>query len=296
MDFQALNIFIQVAELNSFTKAAEKLGYSQPTISFQIKQLENELNIKLFDRIGHTITLTDEGKLVLKYAQNICNLSQEMIKGTTSRFKAQGNIRIGMGDSLCLPLVANHFEKFKKTYPNVSLIIMTDSTDELFNHLNHNEVDLICTLDNKIYDTSYIVAQEERIGVHIVVSSNHPLASKTKIKLKDLLNESFILTEKGRSYRRMLDECFAKENIEINPILEMSNADIICELVSRNIGISFLPDYVTQKAVKNGLIKRFEIENVEIDIWKQLIYHRDKWLSLEMQAVIEHFKKISIGE
>ena len=294
MDFQSLNIFIQVAELNSFTKAAEKLGYSQPTISFQIKQLEKELNVQLFDRIGHTITLTDEGKLILKYAQNICNMSQEMIKSTTSRYEAHGNIRIGMGDSLCLPLIAKQFDSFKNKYPNVSLTIITDSTDKLFNYLNHNEVDLICTLDSKVHDISYVVVDEEEINVHIVVASSHPLANKSKVTMNDLLNESFLLTEKGRSYRRMLDECFAKNNLEINPILEMSNADLLCELVINNIGISFLPDYVTQKAVDEGKVKRINVEDIHVELWRQLSYHRDKWLSLEMQAVIEHLSHIKI--
>ncbi len=296
MDFQALNIFIQVAELNSFTKAAEKLGYSQPTISFQIKQLEKELNVQLFDRIGHTITLTDEGKLALKYAQKICNMSQEMIKSATSRYEAQGNIRIGIADSLCSPLITSQFESFKKKYPNISLCILTAPTDECYHLLNHNEVDIICTLDSKVHDTSYIVVDEEKIDVHIVVSTKHPLANKTKITMNDLLNESFILTEKGRSYRRLLDECFAKENFEIHPILEMSNANLLCELVENNMGISFLPDYVTQKAVNENKIKRIRVEGIELELWRQLSYHRDKWLSLELQAIIEHLKEIKVNK
>ncbi len=78
MDLRNLNTFIQVAELSSFSHAAEKLGYSQPTISFQIKQLETELNCKLFDRIGHTVRLTQKGRDILSYAQKICHLTQEM--------------------------------------------------------------------------------------------------------------------------------------------------------------------------------------------------------------------------
>ena len=79
MDIQSLNIFVQVAELNSFTKAAELMGYSQPTISFQIKQLEKELGVQLFDRIGHTISLTDAGRKTLEYAQQMINISNEML-------------------------------------------------------------------------------------------------------------------------------------------------------------------------------------------------------------------------
>ena len=83
MDLQGLKIFIHVAELNSFTKAGEKLGFSQPTVSFQIKQLEAELGVQLFDRIGHTIKLTDAGRDALDYAHKICNMSEEMIAGKT---------------------------------------------------------------------------------------------------------------------------------------------------------------------------------------------------------------------
>ena len=78
MDLRSLNTFIQVSELASFTKAAERLGYSQPTVSFQIRQLEEELGVRLFDRIGHTVSLTEEGREALNYAQSICRIANEM--------------------------------------------------------------------------------------------------------------------------------------------------------------------------------------------------------------------------
>ena len=78
MDLRGLQIFIEVAEQRSFTRAGELLGYSQPTVSFQIRQLEQEMGVPLFDRIGHTVSLTEAGAEALLYAQQICNLSQEM--------------------------------------------------------------------------------------------------------------------------------------------------------------------------------------------------------------------------
>lgn len=88
MDIKNLNTFVHVAELNSFTKAAEVLGYSQSTISFQIKQLENELNCQLFERIYHTIALTDKGREVLDYAHQMIKLTKKLessIQNTQSR-------------------------------------------------------------------------------------------------------------------------------------------------------------------------------------------------------------------
>ena len=293
MDLQSLNIFIQVAELNSFTRAAEKLGYSQPTISFQIKQLEKELGVQLFDRVGHTVSLTEAGKSALHYAQSICQLSQEMVMGD-KKYDVNGIVRIAMAESLVNPLIATTFSDIKSKYPQLSINIMTGMTAELFDLLNHNEVDLICVLDSPVRDTSYIVVSEEEINVHVVVSKNNPLAVKKNIKIDDLLSQSFILTEKGMSYRRLFDEEMAKHKIEILPILEMSNPKSICNLVKEDLGISFLPDFVTNKAVEEGSIVRLHVKGLDIKIWKQLLYHRDKWVNSQMKALIQHLSNIHI--
>lgn len=294
MDLESLNIFIQVAELNSFTRAGEKLGYSQPTVSFQIKQLEKELGAKLFDRIGHTVSLTDAGRDALSYAQNICRMSEEMVLGANRRYEARGLVRLAMPDSLCVPLFGNKFSKFREMYPNVSLEIMTAGTDQLFSLLDHNEVDLVCTLDNHIYNNNYIIVDEEKINVHFVVSAKNRLAKYKEVELEELLKEPFILTEKGMSYRRLLDEHFARKSLQIQPVLEMANADLICKLVEQDMGISFLPDYVTEDVVKKKKVVRLSVEELDVELWKQLFYRRDKWVSLQMKAIIEHLSSILI--
>ena len=295
MDFKSLNTFIQVAELNSFTKAGEKLGYSQPTVSFQIKQLESELGVQLFERIGHTINLTDGGRQALAYAQEICRMSDKMIKGTSTDNQPKGCINLAMADSLCTPLIIQQFEDFRSKYPKVSLNIKTAGTDELFRLVDHNEVDIVCTLDNHIYSTNYIISSEEKVGLHFICSVDNPLAKLSNVTLEDLLTQDFLLTEKGMSYRRLLDETLAKEPLEIIPVLEIGSADTICKLVEKNIGISFLPDYVTKSAVEKGKITRLNVQNFNVELWKQLLYHRDKWVSQQMQAVLDYLSHIKIN-
>lgn len=292
MDLQSLNIFIQVAELNSFTRAGEKLGYSQPTISFQIKQLERELGVQLFDRIGHTVSLTDAGRDALAYAQRICHMSEEMVLGVSRENEASGVVRIAMADSLCTPLVARRFAEFRAKYPHISMYVTTAGTGEIFRLLNHNEVDIVCTLDEHIYDMNYVMVNEEKIGVHFVVSAKNPLASKKEVKVEDLLSQSFLLTEKGMSYRRMLDEKLAQYSIEIQPVLEMGGADILCKLVEEDSGISFLPDYVTETAVRQKKVVRLSVEDFEVELWKQLLYRRDKWVSVQMKILMNHLSEI----
>lgn len=296
MDLRSLDIFIQVAELNSFTKAAEKLGYSQPTVSFQIKQLEKELGVQLFDRIGHTVSLTDAGRDALVYAQKMCHMSQEMALGANRRYEVSGNVHIGMADSLCKPLIAKRFAEFREAYPHVSLKVTTAGTDELYRMLDHNEVDMVCTLDDHIYNMAYVTVSEEKVGSHIIVSTKNSLATKSKVTIDDLLSQSFMLTEKGMSYRRMFDEHLAKHSVEIHPVLEMSSADLICKLVEEDLGISFLPDYVTENAVKEKKVVRLEVKGLNIELWKQLIHHRDKWVSSQMEAFMEHLSGILLQD
>ncbi len=294
MDLRALNIFIEVAELKSFTRAGEKLGYSQPTVSFQIKQLEKELGVQLFDRIGHTVNLTDAGRDALGYAQQICLMSQEMALGTDKRREPTGVIRLGMPDSLCTPLVVQEFDRFRERYPKVALNITTGDTGGLFRLLDHNEVDMICSMDIQVFDTDYVIADEERIGVHIVASAKNPLARRHNIGLQEVLGYPFMLTEKGMSYRRLLDEQLAQRAMEIHPVLEMGGADLICQLVEQDMGLSLLPDYVTEAAVQAGKVVRLDVPELRVEVWKQLIYRRDKWMSLPMQAMIHHLSTIRL--
>ncbi len=288
MDLRSLNIFIEVAELGSFTRAGEKLGYSQPTISFQIKQLEKEMGVPLFDRIGHTVSLTDAGRDALTYAQEICHMSQEMVLGTAGRREASGLLRLGMADSLCAPLIAGHFGKFRSDYPKVSLLISTGDTGMLLEYLDHNEVDMICTMDDHVYDPNYIIANEEAVQVHFVTSPQHPLASKAVVSVEELLPEPFLLTEKGMSYRRLMDERLSRDSREIRPVLETGRADLICSLAEENVGVAFLPDYVTEEGVRQGRLVRLNVPDCQVVVWKQLLYRREKWVSLQMRAMIDH--------
>ena len=147
---------------------------------------------------------------------------------------------------------------------------------------------MVCTLDSHIYNTRYQIAGEERIGLHFVVAADHPLSRKGKLSKKDLLRQDFLLTEKGMSYRRLLDEWLARESLELQPVLEMGSADLICRLVEQGAGISFLPDYVTQRGVEEGRLVRLGAEGFRPELWKQILYRRDKWVSGPMQTVIDH--------
>lgn len=291
MDIKNLNTFIHVAELGSFSKAGERLGYSQPTVSVQIRQLEEELGAQLFDRVGHAVRLTDKGREILQSAQQILRISQEMAHAGQDRMTT---IRLATADSLCIPLLHKEFSVLRQQNPNIRLNLTAAGTGDLFRLLDHNEVDLVCTLDNHIYNTNYVIAAEERVGVHFVVSAAHPLAEKKQLTKDDLLHEDFLLTEHGMSYRRLLDEWMARDSLQIQPVLESGSADLLCLLVEQGVGISFLPDYATAQAVRQGTVVRLDAEDFSPELWVQLLYHRNKWVSRSMRAVLDHLAGVCL--
>ncbi|MDO5423962.1 MAG: LysR family transcriptional regulator [Eubacteriales bacterium] len=286
MEIKNLTTFIHVAEMNSFTKAAEKLGYSQSTVSFQIRQLETELNFQLFERINRTVALTEKGREVLKYAYQITLLTRELEESVEDEKEARGCVCLAMADSLCDSLLREHFPDFRRQYPGITLKIIAAGTEEMFRLINHNEVDAILTLDNHIYNTEYVIAREEKVQTHFVAGADSPLCGRKSISVKELVRYPFILTEKGMSYRRMMDEKLAGMSLEIQPVLEIGSTGRICALVEQGAGVSFLPDYVTREEVKKGRMGYLRVEDFEVGVWKQLLYHKDKWVSREMEAVM----------
>lgn len=288
MDLKSIETFIYVAEQNSFTKAAEKLGYTQSAVSFQIKQLEQSLGVILFERVNHKIKLTPKGKEILELAHKMMALSTDIKKTASTTSEISGNIRIAMADSLCSFIFGDSYCDFHLKHPRISLKIISASTEDMFRLANQNDVDLVFTLDKHIYDSNYIIASEHPISTHFVASSNHELCNKNNITINDLMNQPFILTEKGMSYRKIFEEYLSRQSIELKPFLEIGNTSLICHFVEQNMGISFLPDFVTEEYVKSGKIKRLDTNLFDNEIWIQMLYRRDKWVTPEMQCVIDY--------
>jgi len=282
--------FIHVAELGSFTKAAEQLGYSQSTISFQIKQLEEELDCLLFERINHTITLTQRGHELIYYAHQIRALTDEFKEKPNKESHISGHIHIVTPDSICEEMVNAHYFDFHSKYPLISVRFSTADTDAMFDMLDRNEADLIITLDCHSYHKDYIIAKEEQLPIHFVTNANSKFAGQKGLSILDIAKEPFVLTEYGQGYRRAFDRELAKRSIDITPVLEIGRTDIIASVLTNSNMISFLPDFVTKPLVDAGILCYLDISDLNIEIWKQLIYHKNKWMSKSLKAMIEYIK------
>lgn len=292
MEIRNLISFVQVAEMNSFTKAAETLGYSQSTVSFQIKQLETELDCLLFERINHTITLTDKGEELLKYAHSINALTEEFMENMNPPKELQGSIHFVSPDSVCEDMLLTNYGDFRKKYPKINLKFTNADTQVMFDMIDSNEADAIITLDNHVYQKDYVIAIEKHIDMYFVANANSPFAKRKRLSIKDIADQPFILTEKGMGYRKFFDKETAKKSIDITPALEIGRTDIITKLLEENEDcISYLPSFAAEEKIKAGTLVYLDVCDMKTDIWKQLIYHKNKWLSNSMKAFLEFVKE-----
>ena len=291
MELRNLITFIHVAELGSFTKAAEQLGYSQSTVSFQIKQLEDELGCLLFERINHTINLTERGHQLVSYAHQIRALTEDFKESQEKEEALSGHIHVVTPDSVCEEMINAHYIDFHKNYPSISVRFTTGDSSVMLKMLDHNEADVIITLDQRLYNKDYVIAKEQPLSMHFVARRDSKFAGKKNLSVKDIIHEPFILTEYGQGYRRVFDRELAKKSLEINPVLEIGRTDMITSMLAAGDMISYLPDFVTKPLVDAGVLCYLDVRDLNIEIWKQLIYHKNKWMSKSLKAFIDYVKE-----
>ncbi|GAA0122852.1 MAG: LysR family transcriptional regulator [Clostridium argentinense] len=287
MEFRNIATFLRVAATRNFSKAAEQLGYSQSTVTIQIQQLEKELGTQLFERIGKQVNLTNQGEAFILHANEIMRVTNAAMNFAVNADVPTGSLRIGGVESLCTAILPELLLQFHHLCPQVETVIRTATTDELIDMIKCNDIDIMFTLDKKVYGSEWVRAVQKDEDIVFVTSSRHSLIDGQKIELQTIIKEPFILTEKGGSYRYELERMLAAKEMEIRPVLEIGNTETIIHLLEEGVGVSFLPLFSVKKAIKQGTLSRIQTDIPTIQMCSQLLYHKNKWVTPQMQAFIE---------
>ncbi|MEG1616650.1 MAG: LysR substrate-binding domain-containing protein [Bacteroidales bacterium] len=231
MELRQLRYFTEAAEQLNFTEAARNMCITQSTLSQQIKQLEEELDILLFDRIGKRVLLTEAGESFLPYAKKTL---QEAESGKQIIMDLQniegGTLRIGVTYSLS-PLLTNAIILFTKRHPAVKLEIQYRSSGDLLELLKNHKVDVILSFKPAVEEPHIESTVLFESSLSLVVHRFHPLAALKSISLERLSNEPLILLSKGYTARAMLDHQLEQKGIHLNPAVELNEVNILLQLV-----------------------------------------------------------------
>ena len=287
MEFRELSTFLQVAKLQSFSKAAKVLGYSQAAVTIQIKQLEQELGVHLFDRIGKQTSLTHQGSVFYDHAASIMRDIAQAKDAVSHPQKLNGHLCIGTIESICASLFPSLLTEYHKLHPEVNISIRTDSPDQLLEQINGNQLDLVYFMDKRVYDVKWEKVLEEPEEIMFAATADHPLAQRSEpLSLDDVLSYPMVVTEKNASYRLILEQYLAAMGKSLQPYLEIGNTDFILQFLKQNTGITFLPRFTVEKAVSEGYLRILSVKKFSIRTWRQILYHKDKWVTREMAEFI----------
>ena len=135
--------------------------------------------------------------------------------------------------------------------------------------------------------TALVLAADVPEPVCFIASPQHPLAQESALPLDILPRQEFLLTERGMSYRDALDQCMAAHGLAIHPYLELGSAALLCQMVEQGMGLSFLPEYIVRSALAEGRLARLNVPDCTVMMHRQLFYHRDKWVTPQMNVFIE---------
>ncbi len=287
MEIRNLVTFVKITESLNFSKTAEALGYSQSAVTMQVKQIEDELGVQIFERFGKHVQLSPAGEKLLPYALEILNSVQLAKDSINASGVFHGKVRLGTCESFVISVLPQIFIEFGKTYPEAEISVSTAETEELFAKLRRNEVDVLYFLDRQIYCPDWIKVLERPVKFHFVASPSNHLARKKKIPVKRLANEPLVLTERGISYRYAVEQVFAERGVELHPFLEIGNTEIITRFVAEDRGISFLPEYVIADGVNNGSLVILDTDCPEITMWSQVVYHQNKFVTAQLKHLID---------
>ena len=287
MEFREISTFLQVAQYQSFSKAARHLGYSQAAVTIQIKQLEQELGVHLFDRIGKQISLTHQGQVFYQYAVSIRNDLEQAKNAVSDPSTLSGKLCLGTIESICASIFPDLLAEYHRLHPEVTISIVTDSPGVLLDRMNENTIDIVYLLDRRIYDNRWCKTLEEPEENIFVASPDHELALvKRELELDEVLRFPFFLTEKDASYRHMLEQYLASINRSVKPFLEIGSTEFIIHMLLKNTGISFLPKFTVQRELQQKQLTALNVRGFQMQPWRQIFYHKDKWVTREMDAFI----------
>lgn len=290
MELRQLITFSKITEMKSFLKAAENLGYAQSTITTQVQLLEKELGIKLFERIGRNMELTSKGIIFLEYAKKIINLANEAKEAVEDRDVPRGTLKIGVVESLCTIKLPELLKGYHMKYPEVEVVIRVGTCSDLRYMLKNNVVDLIFTLGELIEESDFISCMCNKENMAVLASPLNRLKDKIEISLKDITGESLILTEKGCSYRGVLERMIQEENLQPHLTLEIGSIETIKTFVMNNLGITFLPVMTVENELAEGKLIKLDLNGYDFNMMTQVLYHKNKWLTPAMEALVKELK------
>lgn len=278
MTIRHMTIFRAVcdADCNS-TRAAEALHMTQPAVSLAIKELEQYYGVRLFDRIGRRLQITDAGKEFLQYAIHISGLFDDMEAGLRN-WESKGVLRVGASITIGSQFLPNYVKAFSAICPDTEVNVVVEPSDRIEQRILKNEIDLALIED--IPHSPYVVSEAYMYDrLNIICSVNKGWSHGQLISREEFLKQRFVLRERGSGTREVFDRAVEQAGMNIVPSWEAMSTTALVNAVINDLGIAVLPHRMILPALNMGLIYVVRVDGLSFNRNFYMIYHKSKYLS-----------------
>ena len=295
---QQLRILKAIASEKSFTQASKILFISQPSLSKQVKMLENQLGVLLINRENNRISLTESGKLFLQYSERILALCEESCRSINDLKNGErGNLVVGASQTIGTYLMPRILALFAQDYPQINLQVNVDSTRIIAKHVMDGEIDIAVIGGDVPEELKKDLKIESFVEdeLTLIISKSHPFAKKQKksIKKNDLYHLNFITLNSSSTIRKFIDNILLQNNIDtkqFNIIMQLNSIEAIKTAVSLGLGAAFVSSSAIEKEIKLESVEIINIENIKINRTLSIITNQDCYRSKAFEFFYNQLK------
>jgi DNA-binding transcriptional LysR family regulator len=286
MTLHQLTIFLAVCKFHSFTQAADDLKMSQPDVSVQIRNLENEIGLSLFERLGKKFRLTEAGEVLRERATNICSQVEDT-RQVLAELKGmvRGSLVVGASTTIGMYLLSNPISEFSRRFPGIKTHLKTGTTGAIEEMVLNAVVDLGFTVGVPIPEVkSEIFMDDELVLIHL---PRHAFSAKKQVRLEDLSNENFILRGPGSLSHRVFVDLFRSKETRPNIGMELDNTQAVKWAVAEGLGISLIPKHAVMQEIKRRLLSIKRIDGIQLHCPLNIISHPQRKFSPATRAFLD---------
>ncbi len=291
MDLKQLNTFRTIATLGSFNQAADVLDLAQSTVSDQIKALEGDLGVKLFNRDGKKISLTSEGELFLQYAQKMINLEEEIRTEVKGSKDVYGSLSIRIPETISTYYLPQVLKKFRSRFPYVEFLFNSCSSHGLQEELRSGIINLAFLITSDFKDVDLETHTLREVPLSMITYPSNPIAAKSRVKLIELKNEPIFVTSSDCNYFKILEEFFAKEKIKLSTLYRINSIGAIKKNIISGTGIALLTKIAVQEEISKSLLVELPFEKGPLSAKMLMIRLKNKWHPPILEAFMDIMKE-----
>lgn len=287
MELKNLYTVKKILETGSFQNAAKSLNYAQSTITFQIRQLENELGIKIFEKNGTKMELTEEGRTILPLIDKVIEAADALLYYKSTTDSLGGTLKVALPETLVTYQLQPVLKAFKEQAPNVRLAIQVLNCYAIYEQMTSGEVDIAIHYDIGKYPANIITKTIGTFPLTLVGSPILQGKDRDFITEKQTKSICHIRNDPNALYLKMFHQYLKKKNIVLGTELELWSIESIKQSVRSNLGVAYLPEFTVEAELKQGLLQELPLDMPNSYFTAIYAYHKNKWKSPAVQLFLD---------